>query len=100
MPKYRYITSGICNPEDKISNFRLVGSFKEFKLTDVIRIEIPDSIVLDKCPYDGYSTTESDIPIKDLNPVVIVRYNSRMMPNLELTKFWLTGNIAPHEFSL
>lgn len=98
MPKYRYITCGTCRSIDKLSSFRLVGSFKEFRPSSAIRVTIPDNIKLDRYPYDGYSTTQSNIQIKDLNPIVIVRYNSRMIPNVELTKKWLNGEVEPCNF--
>lgn len=98
MKRYRYISNGCCMPNDKLSDFRLIGSFKDINPSSVIRVTIPDSIELEHWAGDGYSTTKSNVKIKNLHPVVIVRYNSKMKPNLELTKDWLDGKVEPHQF--
>lgn len=95
--RYRYILCGIVNPTDKLSDFRLIGANNIRHSTDAIRVELPNEVKLTKYSCDNYSTTDCDIQIKNLNPVVICRMNGRMKQSKELTEQWLNG-LQPHEF--
>lgn len=98
MNRYRYITNGTASPYDSLDNFRLVSGNKLYGEVDVIRVEIPENIKLDKFICDSYSTTDDKTALKDLNPKVVIRVNGRMKVSTELTKLWLEGIVAPHEF--
>ena len=76
--KYRYISNGCAKPSDPISNFRLIGGNQlkslDCRFNDVIRVEIPDDMVLEKYACDGYSTTEDTRTLEELKYNVIVRF--------------------------
>lgn len=76
--KYRYISNGCAKPSDPISNFRLIGGNQlkslDCRFNDVIRVEIPDDMVLEKYSCDGYSTTEDVRTLEELRYNVIVRF--------------------------
>lgn len=76
--KYRYISNGCAKPSDPISNFRLIGGNQlkslDCRFNDVIRVEIPDDMVLEKYSCDGYSTTEDARTLEELKYNVIVRF--------------------------
>lgn len=95
--RYRYILSGIVNPTDKLSDFRLIGGNCIREHTDAIRVTLNNEIKLTKYSCDNYSTTDCNIQIKELNPVVMCRMNSKLKQSKELTEAWLNG-MQPHEF--
>ncbi|MEE3344639.1 MAG: hypothetical protein VZS44_11135 [Bacilli bacterium] len=99
MAKYfRYILCGVCNPTDPLSDYRLIGNNQIGQSADMIRVEIPDNVELQKWSCDSYSTTDSKVRIKDLNPKVLIRINGKLHINEELTEEWLNGNIEPCDF--
>ena len=65
--KYRYILNNSVTPNDKIKNFRLIDSTNLSGSYEVIKIEIPKSVKLEKFLRVPYSTTTSSLKIKDLN---------------------------------
>ena len=96
--KYRYITTGLASPDDRLSDFSLISGREMGGFSDFIRIEVPDDIKLEKWSCDPYSTTDSDTLLKDLNPKVAVRFNGKIKTDEELTDLWLKGKIEPHQF--
>lgn len=79
MKRYRYILCGVVRPEDKLSDFRLVAANRipETEHT-VIRVTIPEDVKLTKWSGDAYSTAEdTNVRIKDCDPVPLVRYCAR-----------------------
>ena len=98
MKRYRYITTGIASPSDKLSTFRLVGGNQLYGNLDAIRVTIPEDVELIKYDCDNYSTTECAYFLKDLNPKVMIRINGRFRENAELTSKWLYQELAPHQF--
>jgi len=97
--RYRYILNGAVTPNDPVCDYRLIGGCNVYDNNDAIRIEVPNSMVLEKWSCDSYSTTESKIQIKDLNPVVVVRFNGKMKPRYDITKRWLNGEVSIGHFS-
>lgn len=97
--RYRYITNGLCTPNDSVSSYRLIGGNNVSHHSSAIRIEIPDDMELEKWSCDSYSTTEDARHIKDLNPRVMIRVNMKMTCFDDLRKAWLEGKVEPHAFS-
>lgn len=95
--RYRYITCELVSPDDHINKFRLIGP-SNLTGDDGIRIELPDDIKLEKWSCDPYSTTEDKRTIRELNPVVMVRVNNKLVHHKELEKEWLNGKVQPYEF--
>jgi len=96
--KYRYILNGTALPDDKLSDFRLIGANQIHNRVTAIRITLPDNIVSQKYSCDNYSTTEYDIPLKELSPVVICKRNGRFKEMKVLTVKWLLGDVKPFQF--
>ena len=105
MAKYRYILCGVVEPDEEISGFRLISPStvtQQYKgspeINDSgIRVDVTN-IDIDKLSCDSYSTTDSKVKVKDLNPKVFIKVNWEWVPDEELTKEWLNGKIQPHEF--
>lgn len=96
MKKYRYIY-GNPKPTDRVSDgYRLIGSCRCIPDTDCIRITIPDDMILEH--DDGYSTTEDNHLIKDLDPKAMVVINGKLTANDELLKKWLGGELEASDF--
>jgi hypothetical protein len=78
--RYRYISNGGAKPSDPISNFRLIGGNQlkslDCRFNDVIRIEIPNDMVLDKYSCDNYSTTDDTRTLEELKYNVMVRFKN------------------------
>lgn len=75
--RYRYILSGIVSGDMRIDEFRLVsgnnlGSKEHGSV--IVRVEIPDDMVLEKCSGDTYSIAVDDRLLSDLN-VEILKMN-------------------------
>lgn len=97
--RYRYITCGLVSPDEPVNNFRLIGPSHLTPGNDGIRIELPDDIELEKYSCDTYSTTQDERTIRELNPVVMIRINNKLVRHKELEKEWLDGKVQPHEFT-
>lgn len=93
----RYILSGVVNPTDKLSDFRLIGGNNISHSLTAIRVMIPDDVKLTKYSCDNYSTTDCNIQIKDLQPIIICKVNGRFIESPELKNDWLNG-LQPHQF--
>ena len=96
--KYRYISTGLASPDDRLSDFSLISGREMGGFSDFIRIEVPDDIKLERWNCDLYSTTDSDVLLGDLNPKVAARFNGKIKTDKELTDLWLEGKIEPHQF--
>lgn len=88
--RYRYILCGVVNMDDPVSNYRLIGASAIHGECDMIRIEIPDDMELEKWSCDNYSTTSDKRLVKDFNPIMLVKINKRWYKKPEL------NNCQPH----
>lgn len=77
MKRYRYILSGIVDPDHPVCHYRLIAGNQLIGQSDAVRIEIPDDMDVKYGPCDGYSTTDDRRLLKDLRPVPMVKINSR-----------------------
>ena len=77
MGKYRYITCGIAVESDPAANFRLISSKYIKTNSNVIRIEIPADMKLNKLSCDCYSTTEDHRTLADLRAIPMIKVNGR-----------------------
>lgn len=99
MKRYRYILNGRALPDRPLSDYRLIAANMISHSVTAIRVTLPDSVELTKYTCDPYSTTESNIKLKDLEPVVICKINNKFISSSILTEQWLSGLIEPHEFT-
>lgn len=77
MKRYRYILSGIVDPDHPVCHYRLIAGNQMAGQSDAVRIEIPDDMDVKYEPCDGYSTTDDRRLLKDLRPVPMVKINGR-----------------------
>lgn len=77
--RYRYLMHADTPLNSKLSEHHLFGGNNLADKQSCLRISIPISVKLTKDSGDRYSTTESDLLIKDLNPVVMVRKNGKLV---------------------
>lgn len=91
--RYRYITSSYVNRASRVSLFRLIGINQIYGMSDALRIEIPEDLKLEKLSCDGYSTTEDERPLAELNPAVVIRVNGDTVVDKELTNMFLNGEL-------
>jgi len=100
--RYRYIGCGLCDIDNPIRYFRLLGGnqISSMSISTFIRIEIPDDMELEKYSYDNYSTVQSEIKLRDLNPKVVYynRKRHKYMIHENLTEIWAKGEIQPCDF--
>lgn len=71
-PRYRYILSGGVKPTDPIGDYRLVAANHidpEYGGMDVIRVTLPDDLVLEKWACDPYATTNDRRRLEELECV-------------------------------
>ena len=88
--RYRYILRSLIKPDDLLSCFRLFARIPNYMPAWVyIRVEIPQYVELKKLNCNPYSTTNEDIQLRDLNPVVYTVMERKV--SKKLTKFWLEG---------
>lgn len=99
MKRYRYILNGTASPNEPLSDYRLIANNMISNDITAIRITLPDEVELTKYACDPYSTTDSNIKLKDLDPVVICKINNKFITSNILTKQWLLGSIKPYEFT-
>lgn len=72
MRRYRYISCGLTDIDDPICYFRLISGREIKQLLELVRVSIPDDMVLIKYPGELYSTTDDTRQIKNLNPVPVI----------------------------
>ena len=86
--RYRYISNGSARPSDQICKFRLIGGNQlkslDCRFADVIRVAIPDDMVLEKWSCDSYSTTDDSRTFEELNYDIVVRINEGMVVRNDL----------------
>lgn len=77
--RYRYILSGAAAADQKVCDYRLVAGSELHGIhkTTAIRIDIPDDMELHYCSGDGYSTTNDQRTLLDLNAKAMVYRNGR-----------------------
>lgn len=93
--RYRYICSGVVNPDDPLNQFRLISGNEMRGLTvqSFLRVTLTRDIALSRYSCDGYATSESDCTIAELQPVAIVRINGRCVQRPDLYP-----KLQPHEW--
>src|SRR5699024_6682196 len=69
--KYKYITCGMVDIQKPVSHYRLLSGNQIGTEISVLRIEIPEDLIL--LPEDNYSVTDDDRLISELHPVVCIR---------------------------
>lgn len=78
--RYRYISSGIAVGSEKIRNFRLIGGRNVKASYDgkaVIRVCLPDDLIIEKWSCDSYSTTKDERTIEELEYDVLIWNESK-----------------------
>ncbi len=93
--RFLYIGSGLCEPDEPLSNFRLIPRGWSYGESSMIRVRIPDDVRIEF--FDGYYTTNDNRPVRDFNPVVVVRFNTKLRVDADLTQKWGLG-LQPHQF--
>ena len=93
--RFLYIGSGICGPDEPLSNFRLIPRGWSYGESSMVRVRIPDDVCIEF--FNGYYTTNDNRPIRDFNPVVVVRFNTKLRVDADLTQKWELG-LQPHQF--
>jgi len=93
--RYRYILGDPSVLRRPISHFRLVSSYALHKMTQVqvIRIQIPDDMILEKLPFEIYSTTKDTRLISELKPVIAIKINNHWKPQ-SLRKIAVNSDFA------
>lgn len=69
--KHRYIELGAVRPDDPVCSQVMIGKMETSHLPHLLRITIPDDLVLFK--QNGYYKTKDTRPIRSLHPVHMVR---------------------------
>ena len=84
--RIRYITCGLANPNEPISNFKLIEgcTFGYVNVSDALRVELPSDLKLTQSKLDRCSTTNDPRTLIQLGavPVVKVDGNWKRMPEL------------------
>lgn len=75
MKNYKYITCGTVNIRKPVSYYRLLAQNQITSKLSVLRIEIPEDLIL--WPEDNYSVTDDIRLISELHPVVCIRRYQR-----------------------
>lgn len=86
--KHRYIFSGVVWEDPQLKNYGLVSSLK-YPRSEVIRVNIPDNVKLNKNQGESYSTTNCDRDINDLGCDCYILYKNQWR------KFNWLKNIEP-----
>lgn len=86
--KHKYISCGVVWEEPQLKNYRLLSRLR-YSDGHVIRVNIPDNVILNKCLGDSYSTTDCDKTIHDLGCDCYLLYNDKWR------KFNWLKNIEP-----
>lgn len=97
---YRYIVTDGINPNDEVSDYRLLSANVVSRIapgysllwSDAVRVDVTN-IKLEKYSCDSYSTACGHSKIKDLNPKICIRKNFKWTQDKELTEKWLNGEI-------
>ena len=93
--RFLYIGSGLCRPDEPLSNFRLIPRGWSYGESSMVRVRIPDDVCIEF--FNGYYTTNDNRPVRDFNPVVVVRFNTKLRVDADLTQKWELG-LQPHQF--
>ena len=93
--RYLYICNGTCGPDDLLSEFRLIPQGRSVWSDHMIRVRIPSDVQMERS--NGYYTTGDARLISDFEPVVVVRFNSKLRIDIKLTQSWKSG-LRPHQF--
>lgn len=85
-PRVRYILSGLANPDEPISCFRLVAAtmLRGDSDHEALRVVLPDDLTLNKYTCDSYSTTEDARTLQELGATPVVKVDGKWteMPEL------------------
>lgn len=75
MKNYKYIICGTVDIYKPVSDYRLLAQNQITSKLSVLRIEIPEDLIL--WPEDNYSVTDDIRLISELHPVVCIRRYQR-----------------------
>jgi hypothetical protein len=64
--KSKFILCGLVNGSDKISGFRLVHNVRKYSSGQCVRVNIPEDLILQTYPGDGYSITSDNRTLDNL----------------------------------
>ena len=80
--RYRYILSNPCVLNQPVSQLKLISShvLHQTSQVQVLRILIPNDMILEKADGDRYYTTTDSRLVKDLSPVVAIKINNHWKP--------------------
>ena len=94
--RFLYIESGLCRPDEPLSRFSLIIP-RGWSLgrCSMVRVCIPDDIYIEF--FDGHYITNDNRPVRDFNPVVVIRFNSKVRVDADLTQKWELG-LQPEQF--
>lgn len=84
--RVRYIGSGLADPDDPVSDFRLVAGciLGRTNTSEALRIDLPANLELDKCKGDRYSTTKDSRTLEQLGAVPVVKVDGQWTPMPDL----------------
>lgn len=78
--RFRYISTGLLQGNDKISDFRLIGGNNlshEYNGASVIRVKIPEDLKLNKLSCDSYSTTNDNRTLDELGYDILIWHSKK-----------------------
>ena len=84
--RIRYITCGVANQDEPISNFRLIAgcTFGYINACSALRVELPPDLKLIRSKWDRYSTTDDPRTLHQLGAVPVVKIDGRWKRMQEL----------------
>jgi hypothetical protein len=89
--KHRYIFCGVVWEDPCISNYRLISNTK-YSHGQLVRVNIPDDLIIDHYNGDSYSITSDMRSIHDLGCDCYIMYNGKWR------KFNWLKKIEPHQW--
>lgn len=97
MKKYRYILNPYVLGTDKICEYRLIArnNIKSvYNGESIIKVNIPDDLILEKSRWDSYSTTEDKRIIEELGYDILI-WNEKSGKWIEHNEY---KGIRPYDF--
>ena len=93
--RFLYISSGLCGPDEPLSKFRLIPRGWSYGESDMVRVCVSDDVCIEF--FNGYYTANDNRPVRDFDPVVVARFNTKLRVDADLTQKWMLG-LQPHQF--
>lgn len=87
-PRVRYITAGIANRNDPVSDFKLAAVGMISKTLIAIKVIIPNDMDLKKYRGDSFATTKDKRTLNALGAVPVVRIDGKWV---EMPQLWDYG---------